>query len=90
VRGLPLVAGAQQPAHRRGRAVGQEHEHRVEAEQQARRDGQAGELGRAQVPDDGGVGEDVDRLGDQRAERRHRQPGDLPVVAAVEGRRPPG
>ena len=33
-----------------------------------------------QMPDDRGVGEDVERLRDQRAERRDRQPDDLAVV----------
>jgi hypothetical protein len=32
------------------------------------------------VPDDGCVDEHVERLGRERAERRHREPEDLPVV----------
>jgi hypothetical protein len=36
------------------------------------------------VADDGGVGEDVQRLRGERAEGRQRQPEDLPVVRRAE------
>ena len=39
----------------------------------------------AEVADDRGVGEDVERLGHQRAERREREAQDLAVVGAGSG-----
>ena len=42
----------------------------------------AGELRGAEVADDGGVGEQEQRLGDQGEEGRDRQPQDLPVLGA--------
>ena len=40
----------------------------------------------AEVADDRGVGEQVERLGDERPERRDRQPHDVAVVLAAAGR----
>ena len=76
---LPLVAGPEQPRHRGGRPVRQEDEDRVAGDQDRRGDGEPGQLRRAEVADDRGVGQHVHRLGDERAQRRHRQPEDLPV-----------
>ena len=76
---LPLVAGAEQPGHRGRRPVRQEDEDRVAGDQDRRRDREPGQLRGAEVADDRGVGQHVDRLGDERPERRHRQPEDLPV-----------
>ena len=47
-----------------------------------RGDAERGELGGAEVADDGGVGEQEQRLGDQGEEGRHGQAQDLPVVRA--------
>ena len=44
------------------------------------RDGEPGQLVRSEVTHDGRVGQDVERFGDQRAERRNRQSEDRPVV----------
>ena len=41
--------------------------------------------GGAEVADDGGVGEQEQRLGDQREEGRDRQPHDLAVVRRASG-----
>ena len=52
----------------------------------------AGQLRRAEVADDGGVGEQEQRLGDQGEERRDGEPEDLrgraPAVALRRGHRP--
>jgi hypothetical protein len=39
------------------------------------------------VPDDGGVDEEVERLGGERPERRRREPEDLAVVRGAESQR---
>ena len=44
----------------------------------------------AQVPDDRGVDEHVERLGRERAERGEREPDDLAIVRAAAGREHPG
>ena len=41
----------------------------------------SGQLGRPEVPDDGGVSQLEDRLRDEGPEGRHREPPDLPVPA---------
>ena len=79
VGGLAVVAGPDEAGHRRGGAVGEEDEDRVERGQHGVGDGQAGELRGAEVADDGGVGEDVERLGDERPEGGQGQADDLPV-----------
>ena len=53
---------------------------RVAAQQDRRRHRQTGQLVGAEMTHDRSVGEEVERLGDERSERRHRQPEDLPVV----------
>ena len=82
VGGGHLVASAAQPGDGRSRAVGQEDEDRVEREQHGGCHRQPAQLVGADVADDGGVGQHVERLGDERAEGRHRQPCDVPVVRA--------
>ena len=50
-------------------------------QQDAAGDREPGQGVGADVTDDGGVGEDVERLGHQRRERGDGQPEDLPVPA---------
>jgi len=78
---LPRARGA---AHLRGRPVLEEVEDREQRRQHDRADAERGELRAAEVPDDGGVDEDVRRLGRERAERRHGEPEDLAVVPGAE------
>ena len=67
----------------RGRAVLEEVEGREHGQHGCRR-GQRRELLPAEVPDDRGVDEDVERLRSEGAERRHRKPKDLAVVRRAE------
>ena len=58
-------------------------------------DAERSELGRAEMTDDGGVGEQEERFGDESGERRNGEPGDLAVlgrcrVAATLDRCPSG
>src|SRR5690606_30734147 len=74
VGGLPVVAGAEPPADRGGRAVGQEDEGVVEGPQDARRHGPAAEVGRLTAG--------------RQSSGRAARPGPRsrsPVVAAVRG-----
>jgi len=87
---LVLFAGPQQPTDGGRRAVGQEDEDRVAEEQDAAGNRQSGQLIGAEVADDGGVAEDVERLGDQRAQGRDGQPQDLAVVRIAPERGPRG
>ena len=75
-----LAAGAVQPRDLRRRPVGEEVEDGERGRQHRRRDRERGELRRAEVADDRGVDEHVERLGGERAERRHGEPEDLAVV----------
>ena len=52
-----------------------------------RGDPERGELRAAEVADDRRVDEDVERLGRERAERRHREPEDLAVVLGAKPQR---
>ena len=83
VRGLVHLARAVQPRDLRGGPVGEEVEDRERRREHRRRDRERGELRRAQVADDRGVHEHVERLGRERAERRDRQQADLAVVAGA-------
>ena len=58
----------------------QEVEDGEDATQHCERDPERRELLAAQVPDDGRVDEEVQRLGSERAQRRKRETGDLAVV----------
>ena len=79
MRGLALVAGADEPGDRAGRPVGEEDEHGVAGEQDRRCDSQSTQLRCAEMADDGGVGEQVQRLGDQRPEGGNGESEDLPI-----------
>ena len=81
--GAAQVTGAQEAGDAAGRAVGQEDAEPDHGLQDRRGDAETGELRGAEVADDGGVGEQEERLGDQGQERRDRQSQDL----AVAGRR---
>ena len=67
-----------------GRPVLEEVEDREEPAEDRERDAERGELRAAEVADDRGVDEQVERLRRERAERRERQPEDLPVVPRPE------
>ncbi len=73
------VAGAEVAGHAGGGAVGEEDAQADRGLQDDRRDAEAGELGRAEVADDRGVGEQEDRLGDEGEEGRDREAQDLAV-----------
>ena len=81
--GSAQVAGAQSPGDPGGGAVGEEHTQAHRGLQDHRGDPEPGELGGAEVSHHRGVGEEEQRLGHQREERRHRQPKDLPVHRPV-------
>ena len=73
------VAGAQSTGDTGGGAVGQEDAQADRGLQDHRGDADAGELGGAEVSDDGCVPEEEQRLGDEGEEGRDRQAQDLPV-----------
>ena len=79
-RRLLLLPGAVQARDARRGAVGEEVEDRERGGQRGRRDRERRELERAEMADDRGVDEQVERLGGQRAERGHGEPEDLAVV----------
>ena len=81
VRGRLAQAGAEEAGDRGGRAHREEDAKRVAGQQHGGRGGDSGELGSPEMTDHRGVGEHVQGLGDQREERRDRQPEDL----AIEG-----
>ena len=83
--GRPAVAGADLAGHRRGGGVGEEVEDREPRGQHRARDREGGERVGAEPPDDGGVGEQVQGFGGQRAQRRDREPDDLAIVRAPPG-----
>jgi hypothetical protein len=72
----------------RGRGVGEEVAQRDDGGEQRGGERERRELGRPDVPDDRGVGEQVQRLGRQRAERRQREAQDLTVVWGAAGQGP--
>ena len=82
LRRVLAVAGAELAGHPGRRAVGQEVEHAERGGQHRSGDGQAGERPGPEMPDDRGVGQEVQRLGCERAEGGHRQAGDLAVVGS--------
>ena len=63
-----------------GRAVLEEVEDREDAAEDRRGDSERRELRAAEMPDDGRVHEQVERLSGERAQRRNREPEDLAVV----------
>ena len=62
--------------------MGEEDAEEDGVEQYRRRNAEPGELLGAQVTDDRAVGEQEERLGEERAERRQGEAQDLPVVPA--------
>ena len=74
-----LVAGAEAPGDAGGGAVGQEDAQADGRLEDHGCDADAGELGGPEVPHDGCVPEQEQRLGDQGEERGDRQAQDLPV-----------
>jgi hypothetical protein len=76
-----------QARHVRGRRVGEEVAQRHDRREHDRCERERRELRRAEVADDCGVGEQVQRLGRERAERRQGEQQDLAVVrgAAQQG-----
>jgi hypothetical protein len=75
-----LASRAVQSRDMRGRRVGEEVAQRDDGRQQRRGERERGELRRAEMADDRRVGEQVQRLGGERAERRQREAQDLAVV----------
>ena len=81
--GALLLPGAVQPRDLGGRPVGEEDAQPGERREHRRGERQRGELRRAEVPDDGGVDEEIQRLGRQRPEGGGREAQDLPVQRAA-------
>ena len=82
-RGVRVAPRAVQPRHARRRPVGQEDAQRDDVRQHRRRERERRELRRAEVADDRGVDQQVQRLGGERAEGGQRQPQDLAVVGGA-------
>jgi len=66
----PRLSAAVGARDRRGRAVDEEVEHCGDGAERRRRQRKGGELRRPEVADNGGVGEEVERLGRKRPKRR--------------------
>ena len=81
--GLGQLAVAHRPGHGRRGGVGEEHHQPNRRVQHGGCQSDAGQLGDAQVADDGGIGEQEQRLGDQGAEGRN---GEAQDVAGMAGR----
>ena len=81
--GTAPVAGAEPAGHAGGGAVGEEDAQPDDGLEDDGGDAEPGQRGGAEVADDGGVGEQEHRLGDQGEERGDGQPHDLPVVRVV-------
>ena len=79
------VAGADVPGHGRGGAVGEEDAQADRGLEHRAGDAEAGQLRGAEVADEGGVGEQEERLGDQREEGRDGEAEDRTVGRAVPG-----
>lgn len=74
------ITRADAAGDRRCCGVGEEDKDADGGHQQGRGDTETGELGRAQMADDGGVGHEEEGLGDEGAEGRHGECDDLSVV----------
>ena len=70
---VAVLARPQQTGHRRGRAVGQEQRNRQDGADDLGRQAESAELSRTDIADHGGIGKDIEGLGDQSAQRRYRQ-----------------
>ena len=81
-----LLPGAVQPRDLCRRPVGEEDAQPGERREHRRGERQRGELRRAEVSDDGGVDEEIQRLGRQRPEGGGREAQDLPVAAGCGAR----
>ena len=68
-----------------GGAVGEKHEHTRGGAQHRAGDPQPGQVRRAEMPHDGRIDEQEQRLGHESEERRNRQAQNLPGQAAVAG-----
>ena len=79
-RGALLLSGAARPRDDCRRPVRQEVEDRERAREDRAGEPQRRDLRAAEVTDDRGVDQDVQRLRRERAERGQRQPEDLAVV----------
>ena len=79
------VAGAEVAGDAAGGAVGQEHAEPDDGLEHDGGDAEAGQLRRTEVADDRGVGEQEQRLGDQRQEGGERQAQDLAVERVRHG-----
>ena len=82
MRGLPLLPGTDETGHRCGGAVREEDEERVRGEHDAGGDGETAELRRPEMTDDRGVGQDVERFGDECTEGGHGETEYLAIVIA--------
>ena len=78
--GLVLSARARCARHDCRRPVGEEVEDREGAREHGARKAERRDLRPAEMADDCRVGEDVQRLGRERAERRQREADDLAIV----------
>ena len=85
----PLVARADPAGDGRGRAEREEVEDAERRGQDRPGDREPGERPRAEPADDRGVHEDVERLRDERAEGREREPPDLTIVGVAAEQRGP-
>ena len=79
------VTGTEPAGGPAGGAVGEHVAEPGRERQHAAADGEAGERRAAQVPDDGGVDQHVERLGGEHDQRRQRQRGDLPELGCARG-----
>ncbi len=86
-RGLLVPARARRARDDRRRPVREEVEDRERAREHRSREAERGDLRPAEVADDRRVGEDVERLRRERAERRQREPDDLAVVGRTKAHR---
>src|SRR5207253_6975587 len=87
--GLVLPARARGARDDRRRPVREEVEDRECPGEDGAGEAERRDLRPAEVTDDGRVGEDVQRLGRQRAERRQRETNDLAIVRGPKAHRPP-
>ena len=77
---LGLLTSAQQPRDRSRRAIGEEHHDGMNRQEGLTSDGQSSEfVGAKKIANDGGVGEDVHRFGDECAQCGYGQFRDLPI-----------
>ena len=77
--GRPVLPGPDPAGDGTGGGVGEEVAQGEGRREHDPRHGEPGERAGAEVPDDRGVGQHVQRLGHERSERRHGQGGDGPV-----------